>query len=288
MSTQLRSPVPWMGGKHYMARFILATFPPKEAYDLYCEPFMGGCHVIAQKPAWKHYEVINDTNGDLVNFWMQCRDNSERLQHRLDTLPYSRELHYDYHAGLFNGAELEPLERAVRWYYVLQGSFNAHLKPTSVGWKNAPRYPGRGQPHAFHSAVNLFTAMAERLRYVEIDNRDFETVIRQHEKPRTLFYVDPPYLNVEDYYRTQTATFTLADHERLARVLNASPALIILSYYDDPILADLYPAEKWRRITWQTFKHSQRTKESHDAATELLLMNYPAASGLWDESEVAG
>ncbi|GCE18668.1 DNA adenine methylase [Dictyobacter kobayashii] len=147
---RVRSPVSWMGGKHAMAPFIVDAFPPKEVYDLYCEPFMGGCHVIAQKPLWKHYEVINDLNGDLVNFWLQLRDHPEDIAARLETLPYSRQLHYDYHACLFDGTILDPQERAVRWYYVLQSSFGSHLRSTSsTGWKNAARSLGSGQPHSF-------------------------------------------------------------------------------------------------------------------------------------------
>jgi DNA adenine methylase len=283
-----------MGGKHAMAPFILDTFPPKESYDLYCEPFMGGCHVIAQKPAWKHYEVINDLNGDLVNFWLQLRDHADALAARLNTLPYSRQLHYDYHHSLFDGTELEPLERAVRWFYVLQSSFSAHLKSTSVGWRNGPRNSRQagaamsGQPHAFHTALALFEVVATRFHSVEIDNRDFEKVIKQHQSPRTLFYVDPPYLEVADYYKQTRAPFGLSDHERLAAALRATPAYVVLSYYDHPLLEDWYPRSAWRRVTWQTFKHSQRTKTTHDVATEVLLCNYPASVvsvPLWEEAQ---
>jgi DNA adenine methylase len=267
-----------------MAPFILANFPNASTYDLYCEPFMGGCHVIAQKPVGKHYEVINDLNGDLVNFWMQLRNNPEKIVAKLETLPYSRQLHYGYHRSLFDGTRLDELERAARWFYVLQSSFSAHLKTTSVGWKNGPRDPGHGQPHAFHTALTLFAVVASRFSRVEIDNRDFETVIRQHQGPHTLFYVDPPYVGVEDYYKRADGGFTLADHERLATQLNTISAQVALSYYDHPALEEWYPPQKWRRVSWETVKHSQRTKDTHDGATELLLMNYPvAAQTLWTD-----
>jgi DNA adenine methylase len=288
MTTHVRSPVPWVGGKHAMAPFILNVFPPHEAYDLYCEPFMGACHVIAAKPIWRHYEVINDLNGDLVNFWLQLRDHPEALVSRLDTLPYSRALYYEYHRRLFDGTLHDPLERAVYWFYVLQASFSAWLRPVPVGWKNAPKSPGNGQPHSYHAALSLFAAVSQRLRYVEIDNRDFEAMITQHQNPRTLFYVDPPYLGVEDYYRRKDGCFTLADHERLAGILNATSALVVLSYYDHPRLSQWYPQRKWRRVEWSTVKHSQRQKETRDRVTELLLCNYPAqlsTPSLWDMTE---
>lgn len=117
-----------------------------------------------------------------------------------------------------------------------------------------------------------------------IDNRDFEQVFRHWNKPRTLFYVDPPYVDTEHYYEHP---FTLQDHKRLATLLNSTSAYIALSYYPHPLLDELYPANKWRRVTWETPKHSQRTKVTHDIATEMLLCNYPEVSmSLWDlESE---
>ncbi|MBV9688638.1 MAG: DNA adenine methylase [Ktedonobacteraceae bacterium] len=281
----LRSPVPWVGGKHYMAGVIVETFPPSTAYDVYREPFMGGCHVIARKPPFHHYEIINDINGDLVNFWLQLRDHAQDIAARLSTLPYSRKLHYDYYRSLFDRTDLDEMERAVRWFYVLQSSFSAWISSSSsVGWKSGPRTPVgsgatmRGQPHVLQSTLALFAAMQKRFRTVEIDNRDFAAVIERHQGLRTLFYVDPPYLGVEDYYRqVDGVRFDLADHERLAALLNATASLVVLSSYEPPQLSEWYPETKWRRVRWQTVKHSQRTKATRERVTEVLLCNYPAS-----------
>src|SRR3954447_2400679 len=110
-----RSPLPWIGGKHYSARHIITQFPPSANYDSYVELFGGGAHVLMQKKAYKHVECYNDLNGNLVNFWLQARDNLEALEDRCRTLPYSRDLYYRYHKSLWDGSELEELERATRW-----------------------------------------------------------------------------------------------------------------------------------------------------------------------------
>jgi DNA adenine methylase len=293
----LRSPVSWIGGKHHLAPFILATFPPCAAYDVYCEPFMGGCHVLARKPPAHHYEIINDQNGDLVNFWLHLRDHAQDLAARLSTLPYSRKLHYDYHRNLFDGTELAPLERAVRWFYVMRSSFSAHLRSrASTGWKSGRHTrctrPGSiptSESQTFHHVVALFAAVQQRFRAVEIDNRDFAAVIMQHQGPRTLLYVDPPYMGKEDYYcHADGNGFTLADHERLARVLNATPALVVLSSYEHPHLAEWYPAPRCRQVSCQTVKHSQRTRARRERVTEVLLCNYPApvrSRSLWGNED---
>lgn len=291
MRQQQGSMIPWQGGKFYSAETIVDAFPNPTAYSIYCELFCGACHVLIRKPSYSHVEVINDLNNDLVNFWMQFRDNIEALEERCRSLPYSREVYYTYHKSLFDGTELEPLERAARWFYVLRSNFSAYLQPSPGGWHNGIRTKDRqkwgGNAQSYHSAIDLFLYMQKRFKHIMIDNRDFEFVFKQWDKPRTLFYVDPPYVDFEAYYGQGKQGFTLQDHERLAQLLNNSSAYIALSYYPHSEIDRLYPADKWRRVTWETYKHSQRTKDTHDASTELLLLNYPPQQPtLWHREDL--
>jgi site-specific DNA-adenine methylase len=130
--------------------------------------------------------------------------------------------------------------------------------------------------------------MQKRFQYVMIENRDFEFVFKQWGKTGSLIYVDPPYADFEHYYGQGKQGFSLEDHERLAQLLNNTQAYVALSYYPHPLVDKLYPADKWRRVTWDTVKHSQRTKDKHDTAQELLLLNYsPAQQSLWDMEDKA-
>lgn len=283
----LRSPLPWIGGKHYSAKNILQAFPHHRGYDVYVDLFGGAAHVLIQKSPYKHVEVYNDINGDLVNFWMQCRDNAAALEERCRSLPYARSLYYAYHKSLFDGTEMDNLERAARWFYVLRSNFSGKpLKPTADGWCNGYKNAHHGHADAYQSAIDLFSSLKRRLSRVQIDNRDFADVFARWNTARTLVYIDPPYLDCEHYYQQGCDKFSLQDHQRLAELLNSTPAYVALSYYPHPLLDALYPADKWHRTTWQTYKHSQRTKETHDVATEMLLTNYePAAQDLWTEQE---
>jgi len=290
MAQRVRSPLTWIGGKYYSASQIVAAFPAASSYDTYVDLFGGAAHVLLHRPFEKrHAEVYNDINQDLVNFWMQCRDHGEELEARCRSLPYSRALHYQYHHELYHGEELDPLERAVRWFYILRSTFNAFIGPMHHGWLASP---GRVESVAYHTALDLFEALQRRLRYVLIDCRDFAAVLRSHDNPRTLFYVDPPYIEKEDYYyqRGDGMAFGLHDHERLAVLLNDTSALVALSYYPHPLLDRLYPESKWRRLTWEAVKHSQRGPETRERATEMLLCNYPPSApiiaplSLWKEA----
>lgn len=278
---KLRSPVHWVGGKHYSAHHILDAFPPDNTYSTFVDTMGGAAHVLIQKPLYsKHIEVYNDLNSDLVNFWRVARRRTAELQARLDQHLYSRETYYEYLDDLRQeGYITDELERAMRWFYVNRSAFSGQMDH-KAGWSYTVLDNSTGSAHAFRSATALLDAVSQRLRNVQIDNRDFEDIIKAYGHAQTLFYVDPPYIGCERYYKQKsTGLFSMKDHERLARLLNQTKARVALSYYDHPLLAEWYPDTKWRRITWQTPKHSKMAKdgEAREIATELLLINYPEA-----------
>lgn len=281
---RLRGPLPWIGGKHYLAKRIVAAFPPDDAYDTYVEPFCGACHVLFARPyPGPHVEFVNDRDEFLVNFLLVLRDQPDALHAKLAGLPYSRALYYRYHASLYapEFAALDAVEQAARFYYIVRGSFSAMVRRAPKGWNVSMR---EKRVHGFRSAIDLLAATAERLKSVALDNRDFATIITRYTRTRTLFYCDPPYVGTEDYYRGGTG-FGRADHERLAVALaqaHERGAKIALSYYDCPELAERYPVSVWHRLYYDVPKHSQRTKAQKSRAREVLLCNYvPGACDLW-------
>ena len=60
----MKTPISYYGGKQTLAKTILALIPE---HRLYCEPFAGGAAVFFAKTPSK-VEIINDTNGELINF----------------------------------------------------------------------------------------------------------------------------------------------------------------------------------------------------------------------------
>lgn len=284
---ELRSPVPYIGGKFYSRERIIRAFPPIDSYRTYVEPFCGACNVLLAKPPHNHLEVINDFSGDLVNFWMQCRNYPDELQRQIDTLPYARSLYEKWQESLFDGSEMNEMERAVRWFYVLCSAIGGQVRRAGGNWGYQITRTGFGddQPNKMHRAASLFSLVSNRFSRVQIEHGDFEKIIATYGRSTTFFYADPPYIDAEFYY-AGVPSFTMSDHERLAQALNNTPAKVALSYYPHEALDQWYPASKWRRITWQTYKHSEKTRDKRQTATELLLCNYPAASGsLWDSQD---
>ena len=281
-ATHIVSPLAWVGGKNASAERIVSAFPPPDAYDTYVEVFGGAAHVLVRKPPFKHIEVYNDLNDDLVRFWMAARDQPEALQQRIDTLPFSRSLYGTYRQNLRQHEPMDDLERAARWFYLLRSTFGG-VPDFSKGWGYVIRQ-GSNKAHSLRTATALLALVAERFRCVQIEHQDFAVLIETYQTPRTLFYVDPPYIGCEAYYDDcdGTALFTEQDHHRLATLLNATPALVAVSYYEHPLVRELYPAGHWRTMTWTQAKAVERTRASRQYGHEMLLMNYPQAKSLWE------
>ncbi len=282
MNNIARSPLPWVGGKHYSAERIIQAFPHQESYTTFVDVFGGAGNILFSKPPYNHLEVYNDYCKDLVNFWMHCVDNPTRLQEKIDKLPYARSLYDEWNASLFNGQPLSDLDRAVRWFYVLRSSVGGVIRKSKGNWGYGVQDNNKLMAQYLHSATQLFQPLAKRFRAVQIECQDFEKIIKTYERPTTFFYCDPPYIGAEFYY-IGTPPFALEDHERLAQSLNATPAKVALSYYPHEKIDQWYQPNKWRRITWQTYKSVEKTRTTRQTATELLLCNYPAPTqSLWD------
>ena len=103
---------------------------------------------------------------------------------------------------------------------------------------------------------------------------------------KLVMYVDPPYMH--GGARTGTITgsggiykheFVDEQHEQLAKLLNRfEKARIVLSYYDDPRVDDLYSADKWtkRKVYFNKglLNANKRGAEyTKREAPEVLLIN---------------
>lgn len=266
---KVRSPLIWFGGKSRLAPEIIRRMPP---HRVYCEPFGGAAHVLVQKPRAQH-EVYNDIDGELVNFLLVARDQPERLKKACESLPYSREL---YERWKREPWPKDSFERAVRFFYMNRSAISGGNAHRSTGWSHGIK-TGQNRAISYLSACELIPALAQRMRGVMIERDDFRKILRTYDGPDTLFYVDPPYIGRERYY---TGGFTEQDHRDLAEMLNRIRGKAIVSYYDHPLLKELYPG--WRRERLGTIKQVGTTG-SHKAE-ELLLMNFDQQLSLFELS----
>lgn len=261
-----------MGGKSQHAGKIVELFGE---HDLYVEPFGGGGHVLCRK-APSLGEVYNDRDQDLVNFFRVARDQYDELIERLRWVPYSRKQFEMYRLEWKGNTwhKLADVERAAIWFSLLRQAFAASLRSCSWGystWRSGRS--GGWQPDRLANAIEQdLPAFRDRLRHVQIENVGFEDCIERYQSERALIYADPPYVGTENVYRE--GGFGVDDHRRLAELLHATPAKVVLSYEDHPLVDELYGG--WRRETFETARASQKVKAGgkRKTATEVLLCNW--------------
>ena len=81
----------WVGGKsafgaHKTGKWIADQLPPVGTTYTYVEPFSGMLGVLLQRPRHRR-EIVNDLDGDLINWWRAVRDYPRELGDRLDWSP---------------------------------------------------------------------------------------------------------------------------------------------------------------------------------------------------------
>src|SRR5262245_22014218 len=81
-------PLKTHGGKHYLAHQIVALMP---RHTHYVEPYAGGMAVLFAKPCEGVSEVVNDLNGDLMNFWRVLQDKKlfAEFRRQVEAVPFS-------------------------------------------------------------------------------------------------------------------------------------------------------------------------------------------------------
>ncbi len=263
--------IPYIGGKSYLSKWIIENFPEDFREKTYVEVFGGGGWVLYKKDH-SFLEVYNDKNSDLVNLFRVIRDNFAEFQHRMEWTLHSREVYAEAKERLKNEDYVSNIERAMLYATNRIQSFSG-----SGGWgyqvKATKITSGKLLPF-----LKRLGTINVRLKKVQIEHLDFEELIKKYDSKDTLFYIDPPYVDCEQYYKTSEVDFKREDHIRLNKALKKIKGRFILSYYDHPVVNELY--SKFRILRKDSVKHScgavleNRTGFTKPKSIELLIMNY--------------
>jgi DNA adenine methylase len=186
---------PYPGGKGDIAQWIVATMP---AHDTYVEVFGGAAGVMYTKPRSK-YEIYNDHNEDLPQFFTVLRDRPDELSEWLQSVPYSRSQYEDWVAEFYNGVRPDdPIARAGRFFSLRYMQFLG-IASSPNGFKTRAR---RSPARTFENARKRIHSLARRFNQVTIESQDYQAILEKYDDAAVdvLFYADPPYVGGEDQY----------------------------------------------------------------------------------------
>lgn len=276
MTAITRPPVRWHGGKFLMSRQIIPYLPD---HRLYTEAFGGGAGVLLHKPR-SHAEIYNDLDDDIVGLFRVLQDPAQacRLIDLLRLTPFARrefELAYE--------PSDDPVERARRLVvrsFMGFGS-NAHSSTQrghqSTGFRSNSNRSGTTPAQDWQNLPDAYTAIVERMRGVVIEHRDAMIVLKRHDAPTSLHYVDPPYVHdTRSMFKGGKSAYKHeldgVGHALLLETLLGLVGMVVLSGYAHKLYDDAL--RDWRRIEFTAMADGARPR------TEVLWINPAAASAL--------
>ena len=248
----------WIGGKKALRDEIISRFPTD--YKRYIEVFGGGGWVLFHKNPGNDFEVYNDRNPNLANLYRCVRDHPDELISEL-TYALNSRTDFDYIRKIMKTpTEIPDVKRAAYFYQLIRYSYASGLDSYA------------SQPHSMWNNFPLIINACARLQKVVIENKDFEKLIDQYDRPESFFYCDPPYVDTEDYY--SNITFGRGGHERLRDTLLSVQGKFLLSYNDHPLVWEMYdrPGIYIERVT-----RLNNMKQRYDGGAqfpELFVSNY--------------
>ena len=178
------------------------------------------------------------------------------LQREMEWMLTSRELFFDCLAQ-GQGRGLTDIQRAARFFYTVKISFGCDNRTYATSSKQVD------------NAVEYLEKVRERLRGVNIENKDFADLIKVYDRPTALFYLDPPYVNTEKYY---DSPFSAQDHYRLREALSHVKGRFILSYNDCSLVRELYADYRIEGITRITTLAGSGNNQTQ--FPELIIRNF--------------
>ncbi len=257
----MNSYMSWVGGKKALREEVVRRFPLY--YERYIEVFGGGGWVLFHKNPGNDFEVYNDYNGLLANLYRCVREKPDLLINSLKYVLNSREDFERVRLALDTRRRTTDVQRASWFYQIIRYSYASAL--TSFG----------SQPHDMWANFPLIEQAHRRLAKVVVENKDFEKLIRQYDRPTSLFYCDPPYHATEGYYQNiGEGGFTEKDHIRLRDALLSMDGKFLLSYNDDAFVRELYNAPNIQIEPVTRLNNIRQRYDPNCQFAELLIANY--------------
>lgn len=283
----------WVGGKRQLIPEIEKLMPEK--INKYAEPFVGGgavlFHVLNKYNPASVY--ISDANAELINTYINIRDNPQNLIHLLkeienEYIPADKEKRKEYYYEKRNRFNIlktenkkeEMTEKAALMIFLNKTCFNGEYRVNSSGGFNVPHGKYENPLICDEDNINI---VSDKLKKVKIVHGDFHLSGDFIDKD-TFVYFDPPYRPISKGSNFTAYTkngFNDKSQEELADFIdyiNSKGAGFILSNSDphnadinDDFFDNLYKNYKINRVDAKRIINCMGNKRGK--IKELLITN---------------
>lgn len=267
----------WIGGKRKILDKIDKYLP--EIIENYYEPFLGGASVffyIKQKYNPKSC-MISDINKDLINAYIDVRDNPKKLIMYLKKFKRNNSEEFYYTTReLFNKNKFKGIKRSAAFIYLNKNCFNGIYRVNSKNEFNVPC--GKYENPEIFNEETIFLA-SNLLKGVKIVCQDYEEVLNYVES-NDFVYLDPCYdpLKKTSFANYTPEKYSDKDNERMAKFvaeLNRRGTNVLFSNNITDNIKRLYPKkEGFIKIKINAFRSVGSKDLYRGIIQEFLIRNY--------------
>lgn len=285
--------IKWAGGKSQLINELKMRFPKGlgSSINKYSEPFVGGGALLFYVLGNYSFEqvYISDINKELIQTYIQIRDNVDNLIDYLDTLQKSfiplddekRKVFYYKKRMEFNKYKNNNqlgLESSALFIFLNRTCFNGLYRVNSNGEFNVPMGKYKNPRICDESTLKADSQALQNVTILAGDYRCTEPFLDDH----TFVYFDPPYrpLNTTSSFTSYSESDFNDDDQielsKYARMLSERNVKVLLSNSDpkntdpnDNFFEDLYSGFKIEHVLASRIINSNGSNRGK--ITELLI-----------------
>lgn len=284
--------VKWAGGKSQLLDAIRQKYPTK--IERYCEPFVGGGAVLLDVLAnYKPREVlINDINPELINTYVQIRDNVESVISMLSEMQSDywdmdnekRKEYFYSQRNRFNELIKETVsteEKAALFIFINKTCFNGLYRVNGKGLYNVPIGSYKKPPICDADNIRLISDLLQEVTIKCGDYSDCADFIEDN----TFVYIDPPYRPLSEtssftsYAKTEFGDEQQIQLGHFVEKISQKGAKVVASNSDpknideeDDFFDEIYKMFIIKRVSATRMINSN--SKGRGTISELLICNY--------------
>ena len=262
----------WAGGKRQLLDELVQRLP--EHYNRYYEPFLGcGALLLHLHPK---QAVAGDINKQLINIWLQIRDNVKTVIQELrwlEQIPATKERYLKVRNDFNLLKERQSVSLAAALLWLNAHCFNGLYRVN----KNTGNFnvPWNQRQNVCTPDIDNLCEMSEYLKTVDITVRPYQETCNAAEEG-DFVYLDPPYapLTKTSFTAYSQDEFGEREQEKLAaffRILTERKVFVMLSNHDTPSVRKLYSSYNINTIQ---VRRNINSDGNNRKGVEVIVTNY--------------
>jgi len=270
--------ISWIGGKSRISGKLIIPNMPKDMEN-YTECFGGAYwNFLKMKDIYPSLKTVvyNDFNTYLVNLFTCAKYHKNLYNALLKYKSQDKDLFNRFQKELYRDMDHQNIvipdyDVAAKFAYLITQVFSGTNPTTGKFIDLKGKYKSKYDTFAGKMMDPKYTNRLDKI--TNIENLDFEELLKKYDGENTFHYIDAPYYGCEAYYSSNE--FGLKDHERLYNCLKDIKGKFAMSYYFFPQLEEWFPRDKYRWVEMEFTKGAGAVKgKTQTKGTELLIMNY--------------